>query len=165
MWSHSCFLSQEKSGKIETLTIYSILDRRSLEPSGLESRKSSTHSVLWCAPGTQTYIVLSMVNSDASGNAIRNMLNTASSSIAAFLSEMGDGVISKGGIAWPGVGGVGFLTSNSNNHQTTWGVLHTAVSALNDYMSRYGYGAASFTIADGLNIVGRGYVGIGQGPE
>lgn len=106
-----------------------------------------------------------MVNSDASGVAIRSMLNTASSSISAFLSEMGDGLISKGGVAWPGVGDVGFFAWNTNNHQTTWGVLRGAVAALNDYMSRYGYGAASFTIADGLNIVGRGYVGIGHGPE
>lgn len=106
-----------------------------------------------------------MAKSEASGVAIQNMLSTASSSLAAFLSEIGDGVISKGGIAWPGIGDIGFLAWNSNNHQTTWGVLRAAVAALNDYMSRNGYGAATFTIADGLNIVGKGYVGIiGQLP-
>lgn len=149
---------------MKTLTIYSIFDRRSPEPRSLEPRSGYHQNVLWCAPGTQTYIILSMARSEASGVAIQHMLNTASSSIAAFLSEMGDGVISKGGVAWPGVGDVGFLAWNTNNHQTTWGVLRSAVAALSDYMSRNGYGAATFTIADGLNIVGKGYVGIGQAP-
>ena len=145
--------------------MYSIFDRRGLRANSLESRDQKARNVLWCAPGTNTYVILSMANSDASGVAVRSMLSTASSSISAFLSEIGDGVISKGGITWPGSDGVGFLTWNTNNHQTTWGVLSSAVSALNDYMSRYGYGAASFTIADGINIVGRGYVGIGHGEE
>ncbi|KAA6415500.1 MAG: hypothetical protein FRX48_00215 [Lasallia pustulata] len=109
----------------------------------------STQNILWCAPGSQTYIILSMAPTDASAIAVQTTLRAASSSVAAFLSEIGDGVISMGGIAWPGVGGVGFRTWNANNHQTTWGVLAAAVGALQDYMRRFGFGAASFSIADG----------------
>ena len=145
----------------KTPIIYSSFDRRGLAPSSLEIR-AETNNIIWCAAGTRTYVILSMTGNTAIGTAVRSMLSAASTYVAVYLSEMGDGVVSSGGVSWPGDAGVGFVTWNANNHQTTWAVLSGAITSLNDYMSQYGYGEATFTIADGGNIVGRGYVGIGQ---
>ena len=48
---------------------------------------------------------------------------------------------------------------NSDNHQTTWGVLGAAVTASENHMSQNYYGAASFTIIDGMVEVGKGVIG------
>lgn len=53
--------------------------------------------------------------------------------------------------------GLVLKVSNSNNHQTTWGVLRAALLALEDYMqSQDSWGTAEFTIFDGKNEVGKG---------
>ena len=145
----------------KTPIIYSVFDRRGLALSSLEFR-AETDNIIWCAAGTRTYVILSMTGNTAIGTAVRAILSAASTYVGAYLSEMGDGVVSNTGVSWPGNAGVGFVTWNANNHQTTWGVLGGAVTCLNDYMSQYGYGEATFTIVDGGNIVGRGYVGIPQ---
>lgn len=50
-------------------------------------------------------------------------------------------------------------TWNANNHQTTFGVLSSAVGALEDYMRKTGvWGTARFWIFDGGNQVGAGEV-------
>ncbi|KAA6416305.1 MAG: hypothetical protein FRX48_01025 [Lasallia pustulata] len=58
---------------------------------------------------------------------------------------------------WFGEMGLVLKVSNSNNHQTTWGVLRAALLALEDYMqSQDSWGTAEFTIFDGKNEVGKG---------
>ena len=53
--------------------------------------------------------------------------------------------------------GLALNVVNSNNHQTTWGVLGAALTALEDYMqSMDKWGTAEFTIFDGTNEVGKG---------
>ena len=50
---------------------------------------------------------------------------------------------------------------NTNNHQTTWGVLAASILALVDYMAGHGtFCAAAFTIHDGENEVGTGSIGL-----
>ena len=55
--------------------------------------------------------------------------------------------------------GVELLVTNANNHQTTWGVLGAAVSAVGQWMlNTNGTGTVSFEIVDGTNEVGMGQV-------
>lgn len=49
-------------------------------------------------------------------------------------------------------------TWNSNNHQTTWGVMGATLGALREFMNEYGWGAARFTIFDGVKEIGEGIV-------
>lgn len=51
------------------------------------------------------------------------------------------------------------MAYNSNQHQTTWGVMGSAIVALRDYMSKNGWGGATFHIYDGANEVGAGALG------
>ncbi|MCJ1298275.1 hypothetical protein MMC08_001064 [Hypocenomyce scalaris] len=58
---------------------------------------------------------------------------------------------------WNGEMGLALNVANSNNLQTTWGVLGAALTALEDYMqSQNVWGSAQFTIFDGANEVGQG---------
>ena len=50
--------------------------------------------------------------------------------------------------------------ANANNHQTTWGVLGAACSALADFISQRGaFSSLTFQIYDGANQVATGTAG------
>lgn len=50
--------------------------------------------------------------------------------------------------------------ANANNHQTTWGVLGAALSALKDFVAESGgFTSATFEIFDGVNQVATGTLG------
>lgn len=50
---------------------------------------------------------------------------------------------------------------NANNHQCTYGVVHSAVTALMDYMlTENDYGLMDFEVWDGDNQVGVGSLGL-----
>lgn len=131
---------------------------RSLPVGRVEIRKS-TNTVLWCAPGSQTYVILTMMG-EAAETAVLNMLNAAAGYMEESIRIHGDNVIPGGGVEYNSLStGISFSTKNSNNHQQTYGVLAAAINALKDYMSRNYYGMASFHIYDGFNEVGLGKVG------
>lgn len=92
------------------------------------------------------------------GNAVRDMLDEAMAYIANNIDFSGDVVI-PGAFNWLGDDYLKLTVWNSNNHQTTWGVLRSALMALEDYMSQHVYGLASFTIIDGAHEVGEGTIG------
>lgn len=123
-----------------------------------------TNSVLWCAPNSQTYVVITLAQTFP-GMGILSILSSAYNHAQEHIEAMGDGVIralSNGQIfQLQGVNGLALSVFNANNHQTTWGVLASAVLALADYMAGQGtYCAAAFTIYDGHNEVGTGSLGL-----
>ena len=87
------------------------------------------------------------------------LLNTAYNSVMDMLQARGDGVLESGGAFWRTNNGLVMMAHNSNSHQTSWGVMGAAIQALRDYMSRNGWGAATFHIFDGANEVGAGAIG------
>ena len=95
------------------------------------------------------------------GEAVPFLLRDAIDYSTYFIDSFGDGPISPGG--WYNAEGMNNLwlhTWNANNHQTTWGVLKAACSALLDYMTANNdYGSATFEIYDGANQVGEGTIG------
>ena len=94
------------------------------------------------------------------GDPVRTMLSVARAYVQQALLHLGDGVIQAGGVDYNGPSSMNFQTWNTNNHQQTYGVLRAALAALSDYMNRYGYGAATFSIHDGDNEVGAGLIGL-----
>lgn len=143
--------------------VVSMFNKRSLASdtlarSSLEGRKS-TNTVLWCAPNSDTYVILTMTRL-VSGSSAESALDAAAGYVAQYIHQMGDAVISRGAVEFYGGNGVFFKSWNVNNHQQTWGVLAAAIAALKDYMSHNYYGGASFSIFDGSNEVGEGTVGV-----
>lgn len=134
----------------------STLNSRSLSAK-LDPRRS-TNTILWCAPGSQTYVILNFYYAVA-GDGIRDLLDEAVAGMVNNIDFNGDGLI-PGVFNWLGEGDLKLNVWNSNNHQTTWGVLRAALLALKDYMSHNVYGTAYFTINDGTREVGEGLVGM-----
>lgn len=78
------------------------------------------------------------------------------------MAESGDGVMAGGVFDYSGDGGLSLYAIDTNNHQTTYGVLGAAVEGLSHWMITSGeYGAAHFIIFDGGNEVGQGTLGLG----
>lgn len=92
------------------------------------------------------------------GAATATLIDETIASVLQHIRLAGDGVIPNGMSTWQGTGGAFMKTWNSNNHQTTWGVFGAALGALREFQSEHGWGAASFTIFDGVNEVGKGYI-------
>ena len=138
--------------------LVSMFNKRSLAAGSLEARKS-TNTVLWCAPNSKTYVILTMAQV-VSESSVESALDMAAAYVAQYVYQIGDAVISKGSVEFYGGNGVFFKSWNVNNHQQTWGVLAAAIAALKDYMSHSSYGGASFSIFDGRNEVGEGTIGL-----
>ena len=94
------------------------------------------------------------------GISIASLIDETTASVLQHIRIAGDGVIPNGVATWHGTEWTIMETWNSKNHQTTWGVLGAALDALKDFMNENGWGAASFTVFDGVREVGEGYVGI-----
>lgn len=94
------------------------------------------------------------------GPVVSTMLRTAYSIVMAHIyvgNGEGDGVIGNhGNTNWADAQGLTLLTWNTNNHQTTYGVLAAAIRALWGFMDGQGFGTVRFTIFDGDNEVGAG---------
>ena len=96
---------------------------------------------------------------------VLNVLSMAYTQVLQHIESLGDGVIQTLSTdqvyQLQGEDNLALSVYNTNNHQTTWGVLGSAILALADYMSGQGnYGAAAFTIFDGQNEVGTGSLGM-----
>ena len=123
-----------------------------------------TKPVLWCAPNSQTYIILTMAQRIPMPGCI-GILSKAYKNLLGHIERSGDGVMQalpNGRIFQLQAGrDLNLIAFNSNNHQTTYGVLASAFLALVDYMAGQGtYCAAAFTIYDGKNEVGTGSIGL-----
>ena len=94
------------------------------------------------------------------GVSVTALIDETTASVMQHIRIAGDGVIPNGVATWQGIGGAFMKTWNTNNHQTTWGVLGAALGALKNYMSEHGWGAASFIIYDGVKEIGEGFVAL-----
>ena len=75
------------------------------------------------------------------------------------LEDHSDGLLPGGRFHWADDSGLELAVWNANNHQTTYGVLQAAVSALSDCMSSRGaWGTVRFWIFDGGREVGGGEI-------
>ena len=137
----------------------SLFDQRSLTITPRIITLFSPWSSIWCTPDTQTYVVLT-TSATVAASAVQNLLTGCQNIVEHHIETVGDGLLSDGAFDYLSVAtGVAFQAWNADNHQTTWGVLGAALAALVDCMGVNGYGAASFNIYDGDNLVGIGRVG------
>ena len=131
-------------------------------PPTLSPRYDTRPTVIWCTPGSRTYVQIQMLRPVA-GPVVSTMIRTAYSIVMAHIyvgNGEDDGVISNdGNFNWAEAQGMVLHTWNTNNHQTTYGVLAAAIQALWGYMDGQEFGTARFTIFDGGNEVGAGMLG------
>lgn len=127
--------------------------------------RAGPKNVLWCAPGSQTYILISIASTvdaqDSLATTLEGILAGAATAIYDHVVAVGDGNIPGGQFQWPlgefSLSRMLFLRVwNANNHQITWGVMHSAIAAIVDYMTSWGWGLGHFDIYDGGNRVGYG---------
>lgn len=114
--------------------------------------------MLWCAPESQTYVVLRITQA-LPAVVMQSMLTLSHKYALDYFMLLGDGLIPHGMVQWVGDDDLLLTVKNAANHQVTWGVLCSALVALADYMSGFGYGAATFGIFDGGTQVGQGTIG------
>ncbi|KAL9109153.1 MAG: hypothetical protein Q9187_008197 [Circinaria calcarea] len=119
--------------------------------------RKSTETIRWCEPGTQTYIILTMLHSFPR----IPMLDILDKSIglarqhAHFIGE----VIPAGRFTYVGDGALLVHIRSSPHHQLTYEVTAAALSALRAYMLGHNFAAATFWIYDGSREVGGGLIG------
>ena len=132
---------------------------------GLTARASGPQNVLWCAAGTQTYILISIADmvapEESMAGTLERILDGASAAVYDHIVAVGDGNILGGNFQWPlgelSVSQLLFLRVwNANNHQITWGVLHASIVAIASFMRTHGWGVGHFNIYDGGIQVGYG---------
>lgn len=156
-------------------------------PSGIPptTHGTATPQMLWCAPLSQTTILVTIQVYIGDHTLVNNFLSSAYNAVLAEIQHYGDGLVQTGAFTFPGAQpvpgsgatahstGAGASTSaaggqaplelhawNENNHQMTWGVLGAAIQALQDCMEKIEeWGTASFSIWDGDNEVGYGVLG------
>lgn len=92
-------------------------------------------------------------------SAVQDLLDSAFIAATSHISNEGDSVIANGMFKLVGENGVVLSIWNSNNHQTTYGVLGAACMALVQYMLTTAFGAVTFYIYDGIREVGKGQIG------
>lgn len=94
------------------------------------------------------------------GNAVVTLLDKAYIVASNHIQDEGDSVIASGMFEMVGENGLLLRVWNSNNHQTTYGVLSAACTALVQYMTTIAvFGKVTFHIYDGMREVGKGQIG------
>ena len=116
-------------------------------------------SSVWCVPNTQTYVVLTTSVAIA-GDLLQSLLTGCINIVEHRIETVGDGLLNNGVFDYMSTtSGLAFQAWNADNHQTTFGVLGAAITAVLDCMATNGFGGANFHIYDGQNLVGLGRVG------
>lgn len=132
---------------------------------GLTARASGPQNVLWCGIGTKTYILVSIADmvspEESMAGTLERILDGASAAVYDHIVAVGDGTILGGKFQWPpgelSMSQLLFLKVwNANNHQLTWGVLHSTIAAIASFMNTHGWGVGHFDIYDGGIRVGYG---------
>ena len=116
-------------------------------------------NVLWCCPGTETYITFAVTHR-VDPEPLWHILHDAYNHLLGYVLAYGDAVMDGGMFVWPAPDHMILRIWNANNHQTTWGVMASAIFALADWMHTEGiFGGGTFNIYDGQNQVGTGTIG------
>ena len=92
------------------------------------------------------------------GNAASNLLLNSVANVLNHILQAGDGVIANGAFNQVGANAISLQVWNANNHQTTYSVLGSVLSALHQWMSDHQFVSASFGIYDGNHQVGNGVI-------
>lgn len=159
---------------ISGLPIFSTAPLLNLTPSFLPARSVSDKdhdldprfrdTVLWCARGTSTYVIIELIR-NLQPNDILSVLANALFDIQDHIAQHGDGLLQHGIFMFNLLAAENvdchFYAANTNNHQLTWGVVGSAVQALSNYMlTESNAGVATFTIFDGGTEVGFGSIDV-----
>lgn len=119
-------------------------------------------TTVWCAHGTRTYVVITMITVLGGRDAaqlVQALLTGCMNIISYEIERNHDGPIDGGHFDREvSNSGIGFQVWSANNHQITYGVLGVTVRALADYMSWNGWGACVFSMFDGPSQVGVGQI-------
>lgn len=96
--------------------------------------------------------------------ALNRLLADAYSTAHLHSVTMGDAMVA-GGRFMCTEDGLLFKAWNTNNHQMTWRVLQNALWALRDFINGMNeQNMMTFSIYDGINMVGKGYISmVGNG--
>lgn len=114
--------------------------------------------ILWCGENSDIYLVIHTFGATV-GAAVSDLLNEAYLDTLSHLLALGQhALIPHGSFTQAGAQNLVFSVVNSNNHQVTWNVLTVAIETLAGYMSGAGFGRAWFSIHQGLNEVGTGFI-------
>ena len=112
-------------------------------------------------PNTGVYIMLT-VGIRLAGDTIQELIEDATLRVLNIVLRQQDGdtntLLPNGMFNYEGANSASIQVWNANNHQTTYGVLGVALTALHDWMGENGYTLASFGIYDGDNQVGNGVI-------
>lgn len=108
-------------------------------------------------PNSQTYILLRTSTSIATRIG-QSLLATAIADVVNSLHVQGDGLLHGGRFTYLGRNAVALYVANANNHQTTYGVLLAALTAVQTWMQSNSWMSCAFDIYDGNNMVGEGTI-------
>lgn len=111
----------------------------------------------WCLPQSTIYITVTMTNLYLSQSQVSFLLQEAAGVIDDSIRHFGPALTTGNGFNWQ-EHGISLVIASSNGRQLTWGVMRHAMSAVYQFFERGNFGAAVFTIYDGLNEVGRGRI-------
>lgn len=103
----------------------------------------------------------------SNSDTIRSLLNQAFELAVSRIRAYGDRVAATslvygliGSVVYMTDGGMVLRVANTNNHQTTWGVLGSAMDAMASFVAEHGgFDRAEFWIYDGDNEVAMGILG------
>lgn len=130
------------------------LDR---DPHILQPRKSYDGTT-YCQAQTNTFIVV--VYEITANAGVSSFLNACLNAVQTTIDNGNTGIIPSNGWYQLGRNALSMAVRSENDFQTTYGVLHSAILALIDWMSSEGstFGTGGFTIWDGENKVGHGSI-------
>lgn len=119
-------------------------------------------NIVWCIKDTETYLILNP-GTPLPSNTVVTILKGAERAVTEWIASRGDGMLQNGRFTWYGraQSRIVFQVQNANNHQVMYGVLLTALTGMETYMWRLGYGCVDFKLYDGWNQVGQGSLAYG----
>lgn len=101
-----------------------------------------------------------MVTAYAPEGPLALLFANAIADIRQHIYIMGDSLVQGGSFSFFGEDNMVLRIHDTNNHQTTYGVLGAAVMALWNFMTTQNqFRAGNFQVYDGPNMVGQGFVG------
>lgn len=111
----------------------------------------------WGAPGTHVFLQINSLVPNANLQASQtSLLTEALNLITKAITQHGDGLVPAGVFDLTGFG-FHWHSTNTNNHQQTWGTLKSAVAALlSFYIRNEVWGPVTFWVYDGLHAVADG---------
>ncbi|MCJ1228938.1 hypothetical protein MMC12_005602 [Toensbergia leucococca] len=130
------------------------------DPSVGLRRRKSTNTKVWCAQGSETYIIIALTsNLQRLPLPIISFLDSVSADIASRILQAGNnGALPNSQYRCLGLNRHALYVYDENEFGVTWEVLGQAIWAVKDYMLHNQVGPVEFTISDGVRHVGWGFL-------